>query len=82
MSIALATKGRLWPIGGLIIREQITDIRLSISDPMRVIASLNDTDRVSLVMRSDEIKATVTTDEDKEVVVSDPEMIKNTKGEC
>lgn len=41
MSIALATKGRLWPSGGTrVIREQFVDIEVTITDPLEITMEL------------------------------------------
>lgn len=82
MSITLATKGVLWPIGGLIIREQITDIKLTVSEPTQVSSAVSDIDEVRLAMQADDIVATVTTDEGQEVVVTDPDPVVGVKGDC
>ena len=54
MSIALATRGRLWPSGGTrVIREQFVNIEVEIDDPLEI----------SLEMQSvTEIEIEVTTD--------------------
>jgi molybdopterin-binding protein len=82
MSIAIATKGRLWPIGGLVIREQFTEINLEIGDPQAVSSVVSDTSEVRLEMMSDDITAVVTTSEETESVVDDPESVTGVKGEC
>lgn len=36
MSMAMVTRGRLWPVGQLFIREQFVDIQTEIVDPQQM----------------------------------------------
>jgi len=55
MSIALATKGRLWPVGGgIVIREQFSDIRVELQEPLAIESALQDVQEIRLdVVESD-----------------------------
>lgn len=58
MSIALATKGRLWPSPGNVIRERIMDLRAEVEDPLVVDGSI-ETSSISGEVVVNEICASV-----------------------
>ena len=54
MSIALATKGRLWPSGGTrVIREQFVDIEVTITDPLEIELEMQPVTEIEVEVSSD-----------------------------
>lgn len=54
MSIALATKGRLYPARGrLVIREQFSDISVNIEDPILITMEMVDVSTIEAVVSSE-----------------------------
>lgn len=60
MSIALATKGRLWPSGGtVVVREHYVDLLSTIVDPIDVTVAMEDVSEVSVTLETVDVSATV-----------------------
>lgn len=72
MSIAMVTKGRLWPIGSCkAIREQFTDIHAVIQDPYEVTSVVEDeVAEVSFSIEMDAISVKIEVEDDQTVTVT------------
>lgn len=83
MSIALVTKGRLWPAGDCrTIREQFTDIHAVITDPYAVRAIVDDVTKVSFSVSTDAISVRVKVEDEVTIEVLDETVVKSDIGEC
>lgn len=80
MSIALATKGRLWPVGGgIVIHEQFVDIESNITDPWSVTMEMEEVQEVTVQVADN---ATITAQvEVLESVTGEPEIEADVSGD-
>jgi hypothetical protein len=80
VSIALATKGRLWPVGGgIVIHEQFVDIQSTITDPWAVTMEMEEVQEITVqVADSPEITASV---EVLESVTGEPQIEADVSGD-
>lgn len=79
MSIALATKGRLWPVS-VVIREQFHDIAVDVVDPVVLAVVIEDESLVSNLVVDDTVVEVMTIDTISGVVVDDNVSVEI--GEC
>jgi len=82
VSIALATKGRLWPSGGTrVIREQFVDIEVTITDPLEITMELQPVTTVTVELADSLVTVEIElVDSVTGVVIDDSDISGSTEG--